>query len=460
MNKQKTYCFRPYLFVLAVLTAVLFNWTTTEAVRAEDTPLATVTVIDGDGAQMQRNGAADWEPASEEMDIYQGDKIKTDKVTKVEAQLPDNSIVRISELSSITFGVPEISGTKLDMEQGRMWCKLKKLKTGVTFEVVTPTVTAGVRGTTFWVDAQNPEENIIGVEDGQVEAVRGRKRIMLNRLMRISALRDRLEEADYFDPEKRQRWEQFTTRIIKKRMERFREVVGEYRDNSVEAAEKGAELVRNITELDKKTRELVAGLEVTMKKQERLTQETDKLVGKAKQVKKNRQTRLKKYQLRRLKSKVDRLIKTSAEVADDFKTSKEAFTKHFLSVQEYLQQTRELDTKISALKKQQNELKRKTERKKKRREFDPDWPQLQKIHAVIEKRVAEVIENTERSDKILSRFGEATQEKAVTLFEHTEKLKTYIDENKTRIRESVKSLGKTHAKLVVLQQAIDKELEK
>lgn len=460
MNREKPSFFKLSILIVAVLATAVFTCTGTGTVLAEGRILATITVIDGGGAQIRRSGASEWAPASEEMELFKGDSIKTDKVSKVEVQLPDNSIIRISELSNMTFGVPATSGVKLDIDQGQMWCKLKKLEAGEEFEVVTPQVTAGVRGTTFWVDAQNPDEHVIGVEDGQVEAMRGQNRVMLQRQMRIAAMKGRLAEADRFDPEKRQRWEQFTNRIVTERLERFRDVVGEYRDNAIETTKTGAALVKNVGELDRKTRTLVVNVETTVKKQERLTQETDNVVEKVKKAMKTKQARVKKNQLRKLSRKVDKLIKTSGEVFGDFKSSRENFTTHFQTVQEYLHQTRELNKKIATLKKQQDELKRKTERNRRRREFDPDWPKLQKIQSAIDNRVSEVIENTERSEKILSRVGDATQDKAVTLIEHTEQLKNYIDENKAKIVESVKSLGQTHAKLAMARKAIDKELNK
>jgi hypothetical protein len=93
-------------------------------------------------------------PAQIGEDLYAGDVIQIDDKSVITIDLFKTGMLKIAEQT--TFKIPEteskqIRTSKLNLFFGSLWVKASKLLKGESFEIKTPTATAGVRGTEFEV---------------------------------------------------------------------------------------------------------------------------------------------------------------------------------------------------------------------------------------------------------------------------------------------------------------------
>jgi hypothetical protein len=98
-----------------------------------------------------------WQDGEIEMQLKEGDKIRTTENAKVEIVLKDGSFIRMKEKTTLIVKVArkkvsvKSSEYNLDFRIGEIMVKLKKLKKGSSFKVETPTAVAAIRGTTFYM---------------------------------------------------------------------------------------------------------------------------------------------------------------------------------------------------------------------------------------------------------------------------------------------------------------------
>lgn len=421
-------------------------------------PVAVLTVIEGEGVQLKTPGV-DWKKAAEEDTIETGTILRTDGDSRAEIQFPDNSMLRIDLLSSITINEPETGKKTIDISQGNLWAHLKKLDQGSAFEVKTPQATAGVRGTTFWVESNPQGEDLIGVEEGEVEVTADRQKTRLRKMTRIGVKTGRLGKEAGFDPEKRKKWERFTNNIVREKMEKMRGAVEKYRDMAKDALQMGTGLIEDYRALEKEIRAAARDLEENMKKVDRLTLETERMEKKVRR-QMNLGPRMKERQLRESKQEIETLLSESKTLAEQFKQLRERFSSFFESAKEYFKNTKELVAEIQDLKKQREQFSAKSELYRKRREFDPDWPQLKKFHDEVQSRGQELMEKLDIVDKMLSKIAGRAGEKTKTLIESVGELRNYLEENKAAIAESVKKLLVSEKKLNKLLEEVNRELKK
>ncbi|MDF3818662.1 lipoprotein LipL45 [Leptospira sp. 96542] len=102
-----------------------------------------------------------------------GDNVVTGDNGKVDIQFPDGSSVRISPKSVIDFSKLSQDGagttdTQIALVSGKVFAKVNKAKKEDNFTVVTPTAIAGVRGTSFIVEAADGKPAKVKVMDGAV----------------------------------------------------------------------------------------------------------------------------------------------------------------------------------------------------------------------------------------------------------------------------------------------------
>lgn len=109
-------------------------------------------------------------PAKVGMVVNENDVIKTTNGT-VDLQTKNGSAVRIKNFTTVTIAKlygEGASDTRLSMQHGSLMASVKRSSANENFSVVTPTAIAGVRGTTFTVDANEGEAPRIKVLDGRV----------------------------------------------------------------------------------------------------------------------------------------------------------------------------------------------------------------------------------------------------------------------------------------------------
>jgi hypothetical protein len=112
--------------------------------------------------------------------VYQGDVLETQKRTRLEVSLSDGSVVRLgpssrAEVQAAAFGkTVEERNVSAKLLVGKVWANVAKAVGGEQrFEVKTENAVAGVRGTTFRVDAANDKSVVVKVYSGTVAVASG-----------------------------------------------------------------------------------------------------------------------------------------------------------------------------------------------------------------------------------------------------------------------------------------------
>ena len=135
-------------------------------------PAGKVTFLAGEAT---RRGGPDVEKLATGAAVYQGDVLETQKRTRLEVTLADGSIVRLgpgsrAEVQAAAFGrTVEERNVSAKLLVGKVWANVAKAVGGEQrFEVKTENAVAGVRGTTFRVDAATDKSVVVKVYSGTV----------------------------------------------------------------------------------------------------------------------------------------------------------------------------------------------------------------------------------------------------------------------------------------------------
>jgi hypothetical protein len=112
--------------------------------------------------------------------VFQGDVLETQKRTRLEVKLADGSVVRLGptskmEVQAAAFGkTVEDRNVSAKLLVGKVWANVAKAVGGEQrFEVKTENAVAGVRGTTFRVDAATDKSVVVKVYGGTVAVASG-----------------------------------------------------------------------------------------------------------------------------------------------------------------------------------------------------------------------------------------------------------------------------------------------
>jgi hypothetical protein len=112
--------------------------------------------------------------------VYESDVVETRARTRLELTLQDQSLLRLGpqakvRLATATFGrSPEDRKVSAELVVGDVWAKVTKaIGAGGRFEVQTENAVAGVRGTTFRVDARADRSCVVKVYGGAVAVAGG-----------------------------------------------------------------------------------------------------------------------------------------------------------------------------------------------------------------------------------------------------------------------------------------------
>ncbi len=148
------------------------------AVHAAPPPAAgTVTFLAGEATRASGGKAQKLSTGSV---VHAGDLIETQRRTRLEVRLADQSVLRLGPLSraeveSAVFGkTPEDRKVTARLAVGQVWANVAKAVGGeARFEVKTENAVAGVRGTTFRVDAATDRSVVVKVYAGTVAVAAG-----------------------------------------------------------------------------------------------------------------------------------------------------------------------------------------------------------------------------------------------------------------------------------------------
>lgn len=102
-----------------------------------------------------------------------GDKILTGAKSKVDIQIGKSSAVRLGANTTLEFTqlANSVNGnldSKLSITTGKIFANISKENKNDSFSISTPTLVAGVRGTSFLIDIKKDEFAMIKVVDGSV----------------------------------------------------------------------------------------------------------------------------------------------------------------------------------------------------------------------------------------------------------------------------------------------------
>ncbi len=147
------------------------------ALAAPPAPAGTVTFLVGEAT---RSAAGKAEKLAVGSAVFQGDVLETQKRTRLEVKLADRSVVRLgpsskANVQAAAFGkTVEERKVSAKLLVGKVWANVAKAVGGEQrFEVQTENAVAGVRGTTFRVDAATDRSVVVRVYSGTVAVASG-----------------------------------------------------------------------------------------------------------------------------------------------------------------------------------------------------------------------------------------------------------------------------------------------
>ena len=148
------------------------------ALAASPAPAGTVTFLAGDATRAPSGGKP--EKLAVGKPVFKGDVLETQRRTRLEVKLADDSVLRLgptskAEVQDATFG-KSVEDRKVSAKLlvGKVWANVAKAVGGERrFEVKTENAVAGVRGTTFRVDAATDRSVVVKVYSGTVAVASG-----------------------------------------------------------------------------------------------------------------------------------------------------------------------------------------------------------------------------------------------------------------------------------------------
>jgi hypothetical protein len=130
--------------------------------------------------QATRTVAGKAEPLKVGSPVAEGDVLETQKRTRLEVKLADGSVLRVGPSSMATIQSASFGKTvderkvSAKLLVGKVWANVAKAVGGEQrFEVQTENAVAGVRGTTFRVDAATDKSVVVKVYSGTVAVAAG-----------------------------------------------------------------------------------------------------------------------------------------------------------------------------------------------------------------------------------------------------------------------------------------------
>jgi len=235
-----------------------------------------------------------WNPAAENMILYQGNEIKTGPASQCNIVIGDSSFVSVKEnshllLESLFRSAEGSESSTLQLQVGKSVINPKKLLKGDQFRVKTPTAIAAVRGTKFIVESR-PEGNMkVSVVDGKVElqrripALEEVEEKIISRSEALASLKEKVEleklvveinESAYIDNRKAERENREIEKIITRHVEEIRQVeeiesLKQEKDKTVsEIQEKKTRAIETFKVKDVEVKEVLADFEIMRRKEQ------------------------------------------------------------------------------------------------------------------------------------------------------------------------------------------------
>ena len=145
--------------VLILSTMILLGMCAT--VRA-----AEVLFVKG-SVQVQAPDDETWRNVEKGMQVNIGDRIRTARHSKIDIAL-DKTKLNTIQLGERTLAVLHSSADaidRIDISRGRVYSNMEGIKSGLSFEVTTPSAVAGVRGSSYMVYVENDQDEVAAYKD-------------------------------------------------------------------------------------------------------------------------------------------------------------------------------------------------------------------------------------------------------------------------------------------------------
>jgi hypothetical protein len=156
----------------ACLFSIIIYLALTQVCSAKENLLGHITYCSGD-VQVKRAKETVWRKAELDMPVYFGASIRTGENSEGIITYIDRSVLKIHSKTQITLNAiisPAEKKNSVLLFFGRIWNKVsRKVLRGKAFEVQTPTVVCGVRGTEFWSASYEDGTTIVRVDSGEVD---------------------------------------------------------------------------------------------------------------------------------------------------------------------------------------------------------------------------------------------------------------------------------------------------
>lgn len=150
----------------SLLVLVSLVLTPATVLAAENNEVGTISFVSGK-AELKRGAIDLWTKIVKDEPIQVNDMLRTGNSTMVTVNYQDGAILKIKSNTHVEF---KLNGMR--MRFGKTWYKI--VKRGSGFEVQTPTMLAGIRGTVFDVDVDYTGKSKLRVMQGTV-AVTGQE---------------------------------------------------------------------------------------------------------------------------------------------------------------------------------------------------------------------------------------------------------------------------------------------
>lgn len=161
------------LLISTLLVAVIMGF----ASLKYDT-IGKINFILGDPGDVRviRAGKSSLESAKLYSAVYNGDQVKTEKESRCEIKLSDQSVIRIGEQTAFTFQENKLTHKfNSELKNGRIWANIKSLNPRNQFQLRTPTAVCSIRGTIYRIDSDSSTKVLVyqgAVDVGPLWAVK------------------------------------------------------------------------------------------------------------------------------------------------------------------------------------------------------------------------------------------------------------------------------------------------
>jgi hypothetical protein len=129
--------------------------------------------------EVLKSGTTAWDTAQPNQLLRAGDRLRTGKSSRATVRLTDRSVLRVNQRTFFQILPPKDRSKRvlLDLKNGSVYILSRERPEQVHFQ--TPVVTGAIRGTEFYLGAEEKSETLLTLIDGEVELGSERGRLVL-----------------------------------------------------------------------------------------------------------------------------------------------------------------------------------------------------------------------------------------------------------------------------------------